>query len=101
MEWTSDYIRVWFFTRDSIPSDILDEKPDTSTWGKPQANFQGSCDIDTHFFDHQIVFDTTFCGDYGNVLWASDAVCSKAASTCDEFVAENPADFNHAYVHSF
>jgi hypothetical protein len=62
-EWTSSYIRIWFFPRSAIPADIQVGTPDPSTWGVPQANFQGNCDIDQHFAKHNIVFDTTFCGD--------------------------------------
>jgi hypothetical protein len=94
-EWTSEYIRIWFFPRDSIPSDIEAGMPDPSTWGLPQANFQGSCDIDSHFHDHQIVFDTTFCGDWAGAdgVWYNDAVCSAMGKTCKTFVAENPGEF--------
>ncbi|KKY17376.1 hypothetical protein UCRPC4_g05620 [Phaeomoniella chlamydospora] len=97
MQWTSDYIRIWFFARGSIPSDITAETPDPSGWGEPQANLQGSCDIDSHFADHNIIFDTTFCGDYGNAVWSSDSTCSAKASTCNEYVAQNPSAFADAY----
>src|SRR5579862_222418 len=54
-EWTSSWIRIWFFSRGSIPADITAGTPNPSNWGTPQANFQGSCDFDTHFSDMQIV----------------------------------------------
>lgn len=63
MEWTSSYICVWFFPRNAIPNNIKTNTPDPSTWGKPQANFQGNCDFGSKFRDHSIVIDTTFCGD--------------------------------------
>lgn len=55
MEWTSDAIKIWFFPRGSIPASIDSGLPDTSTFGTPTANFQGSCNIDSHFADHRIV----------------------------------------------
>ena len=64
MEWTSQYIRTWFFKRASVPASIINGRPDPSTFGTPDANFEGGCDIDSHFGNHQIVFDITFCGDY-------------------------------------
>ena len=74
MEWTSTAIQIWFFPRDRIPASINeasnDVGPDPSTFGLPIANFQGSCNIDAHFFDHSLVFDTTFCGSYAGNLWA-------------------------------
>ena len=74
MEWTSTAIKIWFFPRDRIPASIIeaggDIGPDPSTFGVPVANFQGSCDIDAHFYNHSLVFDTTFCGSYAGNLWA-------------------------------
>lgn len=76
MQWTSTAIQIWFFSRDQIPASILEADdiigPDPSTFGLPVANFQGSCDIDAHLFNHSLVFDTTFCGSYAGNTWASD-----------------------------
>jgi hypothetical protein len=70
MEWTSSAIEVFFFPRTSIPSDITSGSPDPSTWGTPVASFSGSgCDIDSHFSNHNIVFDTTFCGQWAGSVW--------------------------------
>ncbi|KAL2060982.1 hypothetical protein VTL71DRAFT_9034 [Oculimacula yallundae] len=96
-QWTSDYIRIWFFPRESIPTNILSGEPDPSTWGLPDANFQGNCDVDGLFKDHQIVFDTTFCGDWAGGAWSGDEVCNAKAGTCQEFVASNPEAFVDAY----
>lgn len=74
MEWTSSAIQIWFFPRGSVPASILEANdtvgPDPSTFGMPVANFQGSCDLDAHFYNHSVVFDTTFCGSYAGNLWA-------------------------------
>jgi hypothetical protein len=97
MEWTSEAIKVFFFPRSSIPSDISSGSPDTSTWGPPVASFSGSgCDIDSHFTNHNIVFDTTFCGQWAGQVWAKGE-CASKANTCDEFVAKNPDAYKEAY----
>ena len=64
VEWNTDHISLWFFGRGSEPWDVLGDSPDPSQWGFPLTTFEGwnGCDIDSHFMDHQIVFDTTFCG---------------------------------------
>ena len=62
-EWTSDFIKIWFFPRGSFPDDIASSAPAPSeNWGTPNSLFQGPFNIDDHFKDLQIVFDTTFCG---------------------------------------
>lgn len=52
MQWTSNFIRVWFFARSKIPADITAGTPDPTKWGTPTANFDsadGGCDIDANF----------------------------------------------------
>jgi hypothetical protein len=98
MDWTSSAISIYFFPRYAIPTDISSGKPNPSSWGTPQAMFSGSgCDIDAHFMNHNIVFDTTFCGDWAGNVWSSDATCAPKANTCQEYVANNPGDFADAY----
>jgi hypothetical protein len=99
VQWTSSAINIFFFPRTgTIPADIEAECPDPSTWGAPLASFSGgSCDIDSYFMNHQIVFDTTFCGQWAGNVWSQDSVCSTKASTCQEYVANNPTDFQDTY----
>ncbi|KAI8954739.1 glycoside hydrolase family 16 protein [Xylaria longipes] len=98
LQWTSDAIKVFFFPRSSIPSDIDAGNPDPSGWGTPTASFSGgSCNIDANFMNHNIVFDTTFCGQWAGKVWGDDPVCSAKASTCEEYVGNNPADFQESY----
>ncbi|KAM3075399.1 hypothetical protein ACMFMG_007162 [Clarireedia jacksonii] len=95
-EWTSDHIKIWFFPRYAIPHDIYRGKPNPDSWSRPQAFFQGSssCDIDTHFAKQNLVFDTTFCGDWAGNAWSGDAVCSRGGNlTCQQFVAARPEAF--------
>lgn len=97
MEWTSSSISIYFFPRAAIPADITAGAPNPASWGAPQAKFAGSgCDIDAHFANHNIVFDTTFCGDWAGQVWGSGSCASKAA-TCSDYVAQNPAAFVDAY----
>jgi hypothetical protein len=96
-EWTSDAISVWFFARDSVPDDLSGDDPDPSGWGKPTAKFQGGCDIDQHFENHNIIFDITFCGDWAGNVWGQDSVCSAKASSCQAFVENNPEEFKDTF----
>ncbi|KAK5753829.1 hypothetical protein LTS12_016032 [Elasticomyces elasticus] len=95
-EWTSSAISIYFFPRGSIPADISSGSPTPSSWGKPLAQFQGGCDIPDFFSDQQIVFDTTFCGDWAGAVWSSGS-CAAKADTCNAFVANNPDAFTDAF----
>ncbi|OAP62282.1 hypothetical protein AYL99_04485 [Fonsecaea erecta] len=98
MEWTSDAIKIWFFSRSSIPSDIASGKPDPSGWGLPASIFDGpGCDVDANFADNRIIFDTTFCGDFGDATWGNGCSASTGVSQCSVWVGSNPAQFKDAY----
>ncbi len=45
----------------------------------------------------QQVFDTTFCGDWAGAVWSSSPTCSGLASTCQDYVQNNPSAFANAY----
>ncbi|EED16874.1 endo-1,3(4)-beta-glucanase, putative [Talaromyces stipitatus ATCC 10500] len=96
MEWTDNYIQVFEFSHATAPADINSNSPDPSNWGEPAARFQGNCDIDSHFSQHQIVFDITFCGDWAGNVWSS-STCSSYASTCNSYVQNNPSAFTESY----
>ncbi|CAF9927851.1 MAG: hypothetical protein HETSPECPRED_006683 [Heterodermia speciosa] len=96
-EWTSDVINIWFFPRGTTPADISNGVPNPATWGAPVAQFDGSCDIDSHFQNQQIVFDTTFCGDWAGAVWSSSAKCAALAPTCQSYVQNNPGAFADMY----
>jgi hypothetical protein len=89
-------IIVWFWPRGSEPGDVLSTQPDPATWSTPLANFSGACDFGSSFVSQQIVFDTTFCGDWAGQVW-SQGGCAAKAATCEDYVANNSADFSEAY----
>lgn len=98
-EWTSDHIAVWFFHRDRIPENVKSDNPDPSSWGTPLARFvgNGGCNFDDHFHENNLVFDTTFCGDWAGSVWGNDPETSALGVSCQEFVAANPGAFKDAY----
>jgi hypothetical protein len=96
-EWTSEAVSIWFFPRGAIPSDITSGSPDPSGWGLPQGQFTGGCDIDDKVRNQQLVFDVTFCGDWAGGVWSTDSTCSAKASTCQDFVQNNPSAFQDTY----
>ena len=99
MEWTSSAIKIWFFSRNSIPDDIKAGRPRPESWTAPQANYAGDCDIDANFVNHRIVLDMTFCGDWAGTLWDASCRASTGASSCSGYVGENPEVFADMYVY--
>jgi hypothetical protein len=96
MEWTSQAIKVYFFPRTAIPADIASGSPNPSSWTQPVAAFSG-CNIDQHFQNHNIVFDTTFCGQWAGQVWDTNPKCKALAPTCNQYVGANPAAFASSY----
>ncbi|KAL9110765.1 MAG: hypothetical protein Q9227_004757 [Pyrenula ochraceoflavens] len=104
MEWTSQAIKVWFFGRNDtqIPSDLAStsSQPNPSQWGTPKAAWTSdACNIDDHFKDMQIIFNTALCGDWAGQqqIWQQDATCAAKASSCQAYVAGNGDEFSEAY----
>ena len=95
-EWTASTISIWFWPSGSAPSDVSGSNPNPAGWGTPAAMF-GGCDTSSHFKDMNIVFDTTFCGDWAGDAFSSDSTCSSKASSCEDYVANNPSAFTDAY----
>lgn len=69
MEWTSEKISVWWFPRNGTVANQLSgaaqASVDVDSFGEPTASFVGGsgCDVDSYFKNHNIIIDTTFCGD--------------------------------------
>jgi hypothetical protein len=100
MQWTSSFIKIWFFPKGQVPHSIDIGKPTVSDFGTPQVSFAGSCDIDSHFKEHRLVFDTTFCGDWAGNIFA-DSGCTQSyagnnMASCVDYVANNPSAFRQA-----
>lgn len=58
MQWTSSFIKIFFFPRNKIPADIKSGNPDPTKWGLPAGNFDskyGNCNIDKAFEAQTIV----------------------------------------------
>ena len=79
MELRDAGIRMWQFTRGSVPTDVDGSAPDPSTWGEATADFPSTdCDIGKHFANQSIIADIDLCGS-----WAGDA--KVYAETCKCF----------------
>lgn len=63
----ADGVDIWFWARNdgSVPADVKSGAQSLTpgdSWGTPDASFPTtSCDWASHFSDHRIIFDLTFC----------------------------------------
>ena len=99
MEWTSTSIKVWFFPRAAIALSITLGAPDVSEFGVPVAYFT-ECDFDSHFANHQIVFDTAFCGVWAGQYYYQTTTRPSASDGWAGYVVDvgsNPDWFTDAY----
>jgi len=92
MKWDENYISVWSFYRAAIPKDIIAGTPNPSLWGAPSATLLDTlCNITNFFWDHEIVFDITFCGQWAGNSYAT----SGCPGTCPQRLVD-PTNFVNA-----
>ncbi|KAJ5195580.1 uncharacterized protein N7498_009018 [Penicillium cinerascens] len=100
MEWTEQYLKIWFFPRDYIPPSITNGDPDVSKFGTPMALVEEGCDVANSFKAQSFIFDTTFCGDWAGGVFGKSG-CPMSSSdpfqSCHNFVANNPSAFEQSY----
>jgi len=106
MNWDNTGIAIYFFPRQSIPSDITAQAPVPEGWGTPSAFWPASgCNPFQFFQNHSAIFDTTLCGDWAGSAWTATGVPGQEEScaqitgvpTCQQFVQQNGAALSEAY----
>lgn len=81
----SSGMSMWHFARADIPTDLIAQTPNPSTWSTPAGFWSAqSCDISANFYDHQMVIDTTICGNWAGGSAYSSSGCP---GTCSDMVA--------------
>ncbi|KAJ5773780.1 MLG1 [Penicillium paradoxum] len=100
LEWTDDFLKIWYFPRHSIPPSITSGKPDVTQFGTPMALVEESCDIANAFKAQSFVFDVTFCGDWAGGVYGNSGcpmTGGDSFQSCHNYVANNPAQFEQSY----
>ncbi|CAE6513023.1 unnamed protein product [Rhizoctonia solani] len=96
LEWSSEGngIRVWFFQRSSIPSDMASASPNPNNWGTPTAAWpESSCNSSQFFGPQTIILDITLCGNFAGAAATFQATCS---GVCTDLI-KTPSNYNNAY----
>ncbi|KAH7108256.1 hypothetical protein BKA62DRAFT_740056 [Auriculariales sp. MPI-PUGE-AT-0066] len=71
-----------------------------SDWGLPDARFTlDACSFSSFFDPHKIIWDLTFCGDWGRAAYKSMG----CPGSCEDYVDNSPEAFSEAYwlINSF
>ncbi|KAG1867837.1 glycoside hydrolase family 16 protein [Suillus subalutaceus] len=106
MLWDDTGIKVYFFPRGSIPSDISAKAPQPQNWPAPMADWPSTdCNPYQFFNNNSAIFDTTLCGDWAGGVWTGTGVpgqtvsCAQQTgfSTCSAFVQASGGSFTEAY----
>jgi len=92
--WDNDGIKIWFFPRSQIPSDVESSNPNPSSWPAPSAFYpQSSCDTSKFFGPQTIIFDITICGNFAGQQQVFQQTCQ---GNCLDLV-QNPTNYNDAF----
>lgn len=92
-KWDENGISIWNFYRSAIPPDITSGSPSPDSWGEPSAHLApDNCDMDTFFYNHTIIINITFCGDWAGNSYATAPNCP---GTCAERMMD-PTNFVNA-----
>jgi hypothetical protein len=100
MQWTEQFVKIWFFPRASIPTSITKGAPDVSQFGTPMALVEDSCDVANSFKAQSFIFDVTFCGDWAGGVYGQSGCPmsgSDSSQSCINYVAKNPTAFEQTY----
>jgi hypothetical protein len=100
MQWTEQFVKIWFFPRASIPTSITKGAPDVSQFGTPMALVEDGCDVGNSFKAQSFVFDVTFCGDWAGGVYGQSGCPmsgSDSSQSCINYVAKNPTAFEQTY----
>lgn len=101
-QWTSTFIKHWFFKRGSEPASIHCDVPDPSTFGTPDAFFSG-CDFASKFSNQHLVFSTQFCGAWAGATGVYDQTTCPTPlgpnftpdQNCRQNVGQNPSQYTN------
>ena len=57
MQLAADGVRIWFWARENITSDVTDGVPDPNLWGVPEVEFRSTdkCSVSSHWRKQTIV----------------------------------------------
>ncbi|GAA5854162.1 hypothetical protein JCM5353_002715 [Sporobolomyces roseus] len=101
-EFASEGIKIWFFTRSEVPSDLSSNASsvDPTSWGTPTFYVpDSSCNIAEYFSAQHLVIDITLCGDWAgqNATLAQTGCALTTQPLCYTQYVLDAANYENAY----
>ncbi|KAF7346717.1 Glycoside hydrolase family 16 protein [Mycena sanguinolenta] len=94
MLWDDEGIKMWFFTRSAVPSDMATASPNPSGWGTPSAFWpQSSCNTAQFFGPQTLILETNVCGNFALDVFSQ--TCPNSGQCTDLVVV--PTNYVDAY----
>ncbi|GAA6061807.1 hypothetical protein JCM10212_004863 [Sporobolomyces blumeae] len=101
-ELSTDGVKIWFFTRSAVPTDLSSNSSsiDPTSWGNPTFFVPtSSCDTSKYFAAQHLVIDITLCGDWaGNNQTLAQTGCALTTEPlCYTQYVLNSSNYDNAY----
>lgn len=100
VELTQKAIKIWHFSRFSIPPDIFNEKPDPELWDLPLALFHGDCDFKEVFNNFMIIFRFDLCRHFHEDNWSQECTALTGFDSCENFLKKGTLKNSHWLIKS-
>nr|ODN92983.1 endo-1,3(4)-beta-glucanase [Cryptococcus depauperatus CBS 7855] len=100
-EWAKDGVRVWFLSRDKVPSSlsVSADSIDTAVLGDPVALYSSdTCEVEKVFGPQTLTIDITLCGDFAGspALLAQTCPSLVGSATCYSTYVVNDGSTTYA-----
>jgi len=92
----TDGIKLWFFERNQVPSDVKNGTPTPGSWSAPSANYlASSCDPTKFFGPQSLTLYINICGKFAGNPDVFGSTCP-GKGLCSDLV-QVPNNYNDAY----
>uniref|UniRef100_A0A7S2KIT3 GH16 domain-containing protein n=1 Tax=Zooxanthella nutricula TaxID=1333877 RepID=A0A7S2KIT3_9DINO len=85
MEWTPDFVKIFFIPQGAIPNDLSVDAPTPEDWDQWLFSYypitESGCSAEV-MQAQQLVMQIGFCGDWASKVWHLDATCKPLMKQC-------------------
>jgi len=86
MQWTDEFIKIFFFPEDEVPEGFDSDSPEPDTWDTKYLfsyyPLKESGCSSNFMQEQQLIMQVNFCGDWAGKVWGQDRTCKHLISGC-------------------